>query len=202
MKSGNKLPLVAAAAVVLAVVTATFLLRGKPGADDAARMDSEAPAPAATSVAAPPPSARSAAPGSGGAFERRQIEEQMASQVEQRAKMREEHQARVTALREQSMQRYASEQVDPTWAPAKISELTKVANDSAFEVAEVQPDNLSVDCRSSMCRIDGQFADGNKAEDWILLYTASLGSALPNTVISRTRNPDGTMRVEIYGRGR
>lgn len=201
MKSGNKLPLVVAAGVVLALVAATFFLRGRSGADEAAWADAATPASEATPVAAPPPSTRPAGRESA-PMDRARIEEQLVSQVERRAKMREEHQARVATLREQSVQRYASEQVDPSWAPGKMSELTELANDSAFEVAEVVPQSLSVDCRSSMCRIDGQFEDASKAEDWILLYSASVGGSLPNTVVSRTRNPDGTMRVEIYGRGR
>ncbi len=198
MKSGNRLPLAVAVAVVVAVVAGTFFLRGKSGTGDQAVEESEAPVPVATQVGGPPTGTRQAAK----PVDRRQVEDQLSSQVERRAKMRDEHLARTNALREQSAQRYASEQVDPAWAPGKISELTNVANDASFEVAEAQPKSLSIDCRSSMCRIDGQFDDSNKAEDWILLYMASVGGSMPNSVVSRTRNPDGTMRVEIYGRGR
>ncbi len=198
MKPGTKLPIIAAAAIVVAVVAGTFFLRGDrtptATAPDAVAAAQE-PAPSAGFA---PPVAR-AAPSVPG---RPATDEAMIEQLDQRARKREEHQARTAALKEQSAQRYASEQVDPAWAPGKITELNGIAADPAFDVAGAQPSNLSIDCRSSMCRIDGQFEDAGKAEDWILLYTASVGSAMPSSVISRTRNPDGTMRVEIYGRGR
>ena len=64
------------------------------------------------------------------------------------------------------------------------------------------PKDLRVDCKSSMCRLDSSFATNGQAEDWVLLYMSSVGSALPNAVVSRVPNPDGTTRVEIYGRAR
>ncbi len=199
MKPGNRLPLIAGAAIVVAVVAGTFFLRGgrtPPAAvpDAVVATQDSAPSP----VVASPAAARPAPAGAG----RPATNEAMIEQLDQRARRREEHLARTAALKEQSAQRYASEQVDPAWAPGKITELNGIAADPAFEVAGAQPSNLSIDCRSSMCRIDGQFEDAGKAEDWILLYTASVGSAMPSSVVSRIRNPDGTMRVEIYGRGR
>ena len=116
--------------------------------------------------------------------------------------MRREHEARISALREQSAQRYAREQVDPAWAAQKESELQGVASRPAVEVAGASPKSLSADCRSSMCRINGEFESNGKAEDWILVYMSSVGSSMPNSVVSRTRNPDGSMGVEIYGRAR
>lgn len=198
MKPGNRLPLFVAIAVVFAVIAATVLVRTGRGPANvespAAQVERELEAPAASSPVAAPPTPRSP--------QGSVAESAMLNQVEERARKREELRARTAALKEQSARRYASEQVDPAWAPAKRSELDGIAADPAFAAAGVAPSNLDIDCRSSMCRIDGQFEDASKAEDWIMLYTASLGSALPNTVISRTRNPDGTMRVEIYGRGR
>lgn len=198
MKPANRLPLFVAIAIVFAVIAATILVRAGRGpadvASDTAPVAREAPAPAAAGPAAPraaPTPVRGAA-----------VESAVLNQLEERTRKREELRARTAALKEQSARRYASEQVDPAWAPTKMGQLDGIAADPAFSAAGAVPSNLDIDCRSSMCRIDGQFEDASKAEDWIMLYTASLGSALPNTVISRSRNPDGTMRVEIYGRGR
>lgn len=201
MKPGNKLPLIAAVAIVVAVVAGTFLLRGPGRADveSQAADGSIAPLDAAPQVqtAAPRPLRQATAATTG-----RSAEEAVIGHVERRAEMREEQAARTAAMKEQSAQRYASEQVDPAWAPAKVTELNTIAADPAFEAAGVAPADLSIDCRSSMCRIEGQFADAGQAEDWIMLYNASVGGAMPSAVVSRSRNPDGTMRVEIYGRGR
>ena len=35
-----------------------------------------------------------------------------------------------------------------------------------------------------------------------MMYMASVGKALPSSVVSRTPNPDGSTSVEIYGRAR
>lgn len=200
MNSSNRVPLIAAAVVVVAVVAGTFVLRGRDGAvpsDDGVAVDGGSAQPPVDALPPVPAGQRAAEPVS-----RDRIQEQMLDHVERRTQMRREHDARTKALREQSEQRFASEQVDPAWAPQKTAELKGLANDPGFEVADAQPQNLSVDCRSSMCRIDGQFETSGKAEDWILMYMSSAGTAMPNAVVSRSRNADGSMRVEIYGRAR
>jgi hypothetical protein len=201
MSQGNRLPIIVGAAVVLAVVAATFLLRGT-GREPAASGDATAAAAAETTDARVPADAPAVRRPAVAPTQGADVDEAVIGHVERRAQMREEQQARTEALREQSSQRYASEQVDPAWAPGKISELNAVAADPSFAEAGATPRNLSVDCRSSMCRLEGDFADAGQAEDWIMLYNASVGGAMPSSVVSRTRNPDGSMRVEIYGRAR
>lgn len=201
MKPSNRIPFIAAALVLVAVVVGTFVLRGRDR--DVSREDATATAGSAgdaqPSAAAPPaPAARRAAD----PLDAAGIQDQMLDHAERRTKMRQEHEARTKALREQSEQRFASEQVDPAWAPQKTAELTNLTNDAGFEMADAKPQNLSIDCRSSMCRIDGQFESSGKAEDWILMYMSSVGGAMPNAVVSRSRNADGSTRVEIYGRAR
>lgn len=199
MKPSNRIPLVAAVVVVLAVVVATFVFRGRDGTGagqpDAASPEA-APQPSAQAGAAPP--RRAGTP----AQDRLGLQESVLDHVEQRAEMRRQHEERTRALREQSAQRFASEQVDPAWAPQKVSALSAIADDPGFEAAGAQPKSLNVDCRSSMCRIEGQFASSGVAEDWILMYMSSVGGEMPNSIVSRSRNPDGSMRVEIYGRAR
>ncbi|MBB6599244.1 hypothetical protein [Luteimonas sp. MC1825] len=178
------------------MVIGTIAMRGRnepapaiaadPAASDIART---VPAPGG-----PPPRSPVAARASSGA--------QLAAHVERRAQRRDEHIARTAALKKQSAERFAAEQVDPAWAPQKEAELAGIAGQPGFATAGVKPTSLDMDCKSSMCRIDGQFASNGEAEDWILIYMSSVGSALPSSVVSRTQNPDGSTRVEIYGRAR
>lgn len=198
MKSSNTVPLIAAVVVVVAVVAGTFVLRGRDGRD----VSDDSLAVAAGSTRPVDAPSRTAAPRTVPPVGSGQVEEQMLEHVERRTQMRREQEERTKALREQSEQRFASEQIDPGWAPQKTAELNGLANDPGFEAAGAQPQSLSIDCRSSMCRIDGQFETSGKAEDWILMYMASLGSAMPNSIVSRSRNADGSTRVEIYGRAR
>ena len=199
MKSSNRIPFIAAALVVVAVVAGTFVLRGRDR--DVAREDATVVAGAGDTE--PVPAASAPAPRrTVDPLDRARVQEQMLDHAERRTQRRQEHEARTKALREQSEQRFASEQVDPAWAPQKTAELTALADDAGFEVADAKPQNLSIDCRSSMCRIDGQFETAGKAEDWILMYMSGVGGAMPNAIVSRSHNPDGSTRVEIYGRAR
>ncbi|MBJ6980530.1 hypothetical protein [Luteimonas sp. MC1572] len=198
MNRNNKTPLVVAAVLVAAVVIGTIAMRGqRDPARDAAL--SEAPAANAVAQTAPAPGNRpSRSPARQGAS----TEAQLIDHVARRAQRRDEQMARTAALKKQSAERFAAEQVDPAWAPQKEAELAGIAGQSGFETAGVRPTSLSMDCKSSMCKIDGQFASNGEAEDWILIYMSSVGSAMPSSVVSRTQNPDGSTRVEIYGRAR
>lgn len=197
MNRNSKTPLIVAAVLVAAVVVGTIAMRGR---TDTARHEVVAPATAAETVqpavtrGSPPPRARVAR----GAT----TEAQLAEHLERRTKGREEQIARTAAMKRQSAERFAAEQVDPAWAPQKEAELTGIANQPGFETAGVKPTSMDMDCKSSMCKIDGQFASNGEAEDWLLIYMSSVGSAMPKSVVSRTRNPDGSTRVEIYGRAR
>lgn len=202
MKSGNKLPVVATVAVVVALVGGTILLRGNdiPGAREvgSAGVDGNEAAPVAAPMPASPPVARAARP----AAPLRSRDEELVEQVAARQAMREEHAARMAELRERSAARYAGERVDAEWAPVKEVELSAIADRKDFAAAGAKPISLEIDCRSTMCRLDGQFSSRGQAEDWVMMYTASVGEAMPNSVVSRSRNPDGSTRVEIYGRAR
>lgn len=199
MKPGTKTPLILAALVAVAVIAGTIAMRGGTdrapvaASDDGAGVEEPVAAPARTTAPAP----RMAA-----AANRPTDKQWIGDHIERRAARRAEHQARTQALRQQSAQRFESEQVDPAWAPRKETTLTGIAAQTAFQTANAQPQSIDVSCRSSMCRIDGQFETSGKAEDWLLLYMSSVGAEMPHSVVSRSLNPDGTTRVEIYGRGR
>lgn len=196
MNRNSKTPIIVGVVLVAAVVIGTIAMRSRSepapvSATDTAvsNVTRTVPAPGG-----PPPRAPVGS--------RASVEAQLAAQVEQRAQRRSEHVTRTAALKKQSAERFAAEQMDPAWAPQKEAELSTIASQPGFATAGVKPTSLSMDCKSSMCRIDGQFASNGEAEDWILIYMSSVGSAMPNSVVSRTQNPDGSTRVEIYGRAR
>jgi len=202
MKSNARIPLILGGVVAVAVIAGTLYMRNPaqgPGdaGPDLAEAGRVQPAPA-TAPAAPPArgQGRNVRTGDGS------LDDQLVSQLGKRAEMREEYAARTRELKERSAARFASEQVDPAWAPAKETELSTLADSPAYEQAGAKPRRLSVDCRSSMCRLDGEFESRGQAEDWIMMYMSSVGGKMPNSIVSRTQAPDGSTRVEIYGRGR
>jgi hypothetical protein len=194
----RKTPLIVAAVLIAAVAIGTIVARrsgdtelGQQAAQNNQVQD--ASAPPSTSAA----SARSA--NSSSATDRRtRLQETVARRQESR-------QAQIKKSAEQRMkaaEAFQREPVDPAWAPKKEVELNSIAAQPAFETAGAVPKDMRVDCKSSMCRLDGSFTSNGQAEDWVLLYMSSVGSTLPNAVVTRTPNPDGTTSVEIYGRAR
>lgn len=123
-------------------------------------------------------------------------------QMERRTQMRLEQRERTGAALTQSMERYAAEPIDPAWAAAKSGQLTAIANQPEFKEVNASPTSLSVDCRSSMCRLAAQFDNRVQAESWIMMYTSSVGGEMPSSLASRSQNEDGSFHVEIYGRAR
>ena len=125
MKPGNRLPLFVAIAIVFAVLAATFLMRG---GREPANVELDA-APVAREVQTPlarGPAATRPAPVQP---HNAAVDSAVLGHVEERNRKREEQRARTAALKEQSARRFASEQVDPAWAPAKVTELDGIAAD-------------------------------------------------------------------------
>lgn len=200
MNVRNLLPLLVSTIVLALVLGGTFLFRSRSG--PVTGDDRDAGSVEATFAAPPVPSPASRTGRTQLQSAPDMAREQVQEHVEQRARMRKEHMARNRELRERSAARFAKEPVDPTWAAAKESELVEIANREAFGQADARPTSLSMDCRTSMCRLQGEFGTQGQAEDWIMMYMASVGGAMPHSVVSRTQNPDGSARVEIYGSAR
>lgn len=197
MKNRNA-PLIVAAVLIAAVAIGTLLARrstdapaAPPVVQDALEQDASRPST--------PSAGRATGAGVGNVADRRaRLQEAMV----RRQESREATIRKSAEQRKQAAEAFQREQVDPAWAPQKEGELNRIAAQPAFETAGVVPKDMRVDCRSSMCRLDGSFANNGQAEDWILIYMSSVGSALPNALVSRVHNPDGTTSVEIYGYAR
>lgn len=194
----KKAPLIVAAVVIAAVAIGTIIVRrsgdAAPDQQIAQRnQDQDASAPQ-TAV-----SPRSAGSGPSNIVDRRA---RLHETVARRQEARQEQIKRSNEQRKKAAEAFQREPVDPVWAPKKEVELNSIAAQPAFETAGAVPTDMRVDCKSSMCRLDGSFTTNGQAEDWVLLYMSSVGGALPNAVVTRTPNPDGTTSVEIYGRAR
>lgn len=197
--AASKTPLIVAAVVIAVVAGVTLMVRR------------DAPDPDVKPIAAPADAAvePGVMPRASAVADRRQqasagsmSADQLQASLDRRGSLRDAHVARTAQARDEASARFEQEQVDAAWAPGKEVELSALTAQPAFETAGVAPRSLDVDCKSSMCRIAGSFASNGDAEDWVLIYMSSVGSNLPNAIVSRTANPDGTTSVQIYGRGR
>lgn len=98
---------------------------------------------------------------------------------------------------------YRSEQRDAAWAPGKERELRAIAGSEALESAGVTPaTGLQISCRQSLCESVAEFASASAAQDWLLGFMASMGSASTRSAVRQETLPGGGMRVRIVSEAR
>lgn len=140
--------------------------------------------------------------GTDGRLHGAEMQERVKAAIARRARLRDEMASKAEASKQKAAAAYRAEKVDKTWAAQKETELEGVATSAALAEAKIVPKAFEVDCKTTVCRLNGTFSTLGEAEDWTLYYMSSVGNALPNTVVSKTQNPDGTTSVEIYGHAR
>lgn len=126
----------------------------------------------------------------------------MAGMIEKRKRMGEATQERIRMRNAEMASSFATEKTDTAWASAHERSLASLQDSGPIRDAGAEAQNFQAECRSSMCRIQADFPNRSAAEDWLQLYTAGLGNNLPVVTAHKTANPDGSVRLEIYGIGR
>lgn len=126
----------------------------------------------------------------------------MAEMMRKRARMGEAAQARIQKRNTDMANRFSSEKADPAWSGAHEKELGSLQDSGPMHDAGAKVENFRAECRSSMCRIQGDFPNPAMASDWLQLFMGSVGDRLPVATAHQIRNPDGSVTVEIYGVGR
>lgn len=126
----------------------------------------------------------------------------MDDMLEKRKRMAEATQARNKERNAAMASRFAAEKSDPAWSGTHEKDLAALLDSDPMRDAGVKSENFRADCRSTMCRIQVDFPDQGMASDWLQLYMGSVGDRLPVATAHQIRNPDGTVRIEIYGVGR
>lgn len=126
----------------------------------------------------------------------------MAEMMAKRKRMAEATQTRNRERNAAMVGRFEAERPDPAWSVAREKGLASLQDSDPMRDAGARATNFRVDCRSTMCRVQGDFPDAGAAIDWLQLYMSSVGDLLPNATAHRITNPDGSVRVEIYGVGR
>lgn len=124
---------------------------------------------------------------------------------EQRQKMadkRKQVQQQVDRTQAAFAARYNNEPVDAAWAGAKEAELMGLGVSDQIRQLNAQPQNMAVDCKSSMCRITGDFASMSTGDDWVTLYMNNVGDKVPVASYKYVQNPDGTVSINVYAVGR
>jgi hypothetical protein len=189
-------------AVVVAVIAGVTLYRQFASSAGHPRPDAAADAPAsATPHRHSPDELRALARTSPG-LSAPTTAKNMAEMMEKRKKMTAATQARIRERNADMSRRFSVERIDPKWSSAHERDLASLQDSDPMRDAGVEVANFQAECRSSMCRIQGDFPDASSATGWLQLYMGSVGDRLPVATAHQIRNPDGSVRVEIYGVGR
>ena len=95
--------------------------------------------------------------------------------------------------------RFSNERVAPAWASAKEAVIREANTGEQIAQLQAFPRQLSVQCKSSTCRVEADFQTRTQAEDWLTLFSLGLGSQLPQTAFNRIVAPDGSVRIVLLG---
>lgn len=116
----------------------------------------------------------------------------------EREQGRAEQTARSARYKGAIVAKYRGETTDPAWANGAERTLQALATDPAVQAAGLVPGDMSIDCKRTTCRTTANFSNNGQADDWSMLYMASGGAILRNSVVSRTQNADGSIALDIY----
>ena len=126
----------------------------------------------------------------------------MAAVMEKRKQMVAASQERIQKRNTAMIETFAAEKPDPAWSNAHEKNLASLQDSDPMRDAGVKAANFQADCRSTMCRVQADFPDASVAASWLQLYMGSVGDRLPVATAHQVTNPDGSVRIEIYGVGR
>lgn len=102
-------------------------------------------------------------------------------------------------IRQELANRYLREKPDAVWAADKELALKEVGERSNL-AASSQAGQLSTDCKRSVCKTTASFDSRSAAEEWIAIYTASMGNVTRRSLVSIRNEAQGVV-VEIYSSG-
>jgi hypothetical protein len=103
----------------------------------------------------------------------------------------------VARIRKIATTRYAKEVRDPAWAYAQTRARAIIAKELS-EAGVDLPADLATQCKRTVCKTTATFETSSQADQWVLLYMASLGDAAKSSVVSNSRDTQGTTRLDIY----
>lgn len=104
---------------------------------------------------------------------------------------------------ESALRDYRAERRDGAWAAGKENELRAIADSEAMQSAGVAPATaLDVSCKRSLCESVAEFPSASAAQDWVMAFMSSAGTASSRSVVRQQPLPGGAMQVRIVSLAR
>lgn len=121
----------------------------------------------------------------------------VAAIADRRNRIRNRASASSTKFRDAAIARYSKESVDHAWAFAQRRRLAEAERELSGAGVE-SPGDMVSDCRRTICKTIATFATPSAADQWQLLFMATLGGAAKRSVVSRSHDAQGVTIIEIY----
>lgn len=128
--------------------------------------------------------------------------QRLAQHDTERAARHERIQTRVDATNTALAARFRDEKVDPAWSPSKERRLAELSTSAQINEINASIKNLSVDCKSTVCMLSGDFANTSVGDDWFTLYMTNVGAEAPYATYKYVPGKDGRVTIQVYIVGR
>ncbi len=196
--SGKRWPIIFGVGIAVTIVAVT-LGRGSHGDDASVPRQTDSRVTARTELGAPPSREPAASVQVAGAVASRggELSPAVADLNRRRRALSGESAARDARLQEVAAARYAKEVTDPAWAFAQSRARARIAKDLSAAGVD-SPADLATQCKRTVCRTTATFETPGRADQWALLYMASLGNTAKRSVVSHSQDAQGVVHLEIY----
>ncbi len=94
--------------------------------------------------------------------------------------------------------RFMEEKTDPAWSTSKEHRLAELSTSSQINDINATIKNLSINCKSTVCMLNGDFADTSAGDDWFTLYMNNVGAEVPYATYKYVPGKDGRVTIQVY----
>lgn len=97
---------------------------------------------------------------------------------------------------------FRSEPVDAAWSASTERHLSQTMASDIMIATEIVPEELELDCRSSLCVVKARFGKYNDASDWGMMLVTAAGQTFGKAMPVVTPGADGRAYLEMYAQRR
>lgn len=110
-----------------------------------------------------------------------------------------DHQQFDARLKAKNEARWNSDGAAPVEAARMEQTLLAAMTTDGVVTAQFQPESFDVQCKSSMCRIESNFAPGADGNEWATRMLLAMGGEIASGDSVVERLPEGRQRLVLYG---
>jgi hypothetical protein len=94
--------------------------------------------------------------------------------------------------------KHLAEPVDAQWSAQSESAVQSASAQPVMVQSGLKPRDVSIDCRSSTCRISASFIESDDAKSWASMLVTQMGASMSQAKVAVIPRADGSSEVRIY----